>query len=296
MNNFEGRQYYRRKAKIGKLKRKVALARKRIRQFRMLIRVAMIFFLGAFCWWILNLNGWYLDPDDILDLNPDVVKIEGNVITPIQKITDLIRTTEIPNEQIFKFSTKVLENNLSSLQSVKKAYVRRFFFPARIIVFIDEVTPVFVIAPNENAAPISAVTKEGKFIGREYMPIPSKFKTIKILSYGNEDDYEKWDKKRIDEILKFIKTIEVYSKQKVVYLDVRDKNDVYVQLEEHLLRLGKLDDTIDDRIKWIPTIIPQTKDLPKKVKYIDLRWKNAYFIKLQGDAPRAPESEDAQAQ
>lgn len=293
MINFENRQYYRRLAKIGKMKRRVAFARKRIRQFRMLIRVFLIFGIIVFCYYVLNLRGWYLNPDDILNLNPNVVKIEGNVITPTQKISDLIRTIDVPHEQIYKFSTRELENEISNLQSVRKAYVRRFFFPARIIIYTDEVTPVFVIAPNENSMPISAITREGKFVGREYMPIPSKFKTIKILSYGNQDDYENWDKKRIDEILEFIKTIEVYSKQKVVYLDLRNKNDIYVQLEEHLLRLGSFDTTIKDRIKWIPTILPQTKDLTKKVKYIDLRWNNAYFIKLEDNAhPKVDKAEE----
>lgn len=296
MINFENRQYYRRLAKIGKLKRRVAFARKRIRQFRMLIRVCMIFGIIAVCYYALNLRSWYLNPNDIVNLNPNVVKIEGNVITPTQKISDLIRTVEIPHEQIFKLSTKELENNISELQSVKKAYIRRFFFPARIIVFVDEVTPVFVIAPNENSMPISAITKEGKFVGREYMPIPTKYKTVKILSYGNEDNYEKWDKKRIDEILKFIKTVEVYSKQKVLYLDFRDMNDIYVQLDKHLLRLGRFDETIKDRIKWIPTILPQTQDLTKKVKYIDLRWSNAYFIKLEDEKAPVVKEEENQEQ
>ncbi|MCD8024973.1 MAG: FtsQ-type POTRA domain-containing protein [Candidatus Gastranaerophilales bacterium] len=265
--------------------RKIAGVRRQIRHLRMLLRVGLIFGLLYISWIILNLNQWYLNPDDIMNMNPDIVQIEGNVITPEYKISDIIRTSEPPDKQIFKYSTKQLEENLSKLQSVKKAYVRRFWFPARILVFIEEREPVFLIAPNKDSAPISAVTKDGSYMDREFMPIPSKFKTTKILSYGTGgDDYEKWDKKRVDEILKFIKKIETYSKQKVIYLDLRNPNDMYVQLDNIMLRLGALDDTTDDRIKWIPTILPEAKTLKQKVKYIDLRWKDTNYIKLDTES------------
>ena len=171
MSEFSRRQYYRRKSKIVKMKRKVAQAKKRIRRFRMLLRVALIFGLLYLSWWILNLEMWYLNPDDIMNLNPKIVRVEGHFITPEDKILDIVRTTEPPDEQIFKYSTKPLEENLAKLQPIKKAYVRRFWFPARIIVFVEERVPVFLIAPNNEAAPISAITKDGFCIGREYMPV-----------------------------------------------------------------------------------------------------------------------------
>ena len=295
MEDFERRIYYKRKARIVKLKRQIGYARRRIRRLRMLIRVALIFGLLYFSYRALHAHYWILNPDDILSLKKGVVTIEGNDITPEYKITDIIKTADVEKEQIFKFSTKAMEDSISSLQSVKKAYVRRFWFPARIAVYIDEAVPVFLIAPNPEAAPISAITRDGGFIGREFMPIPSKFKTIKILSYGNQDDYEKWDKKRVDEILKFIKIIEIYSKEKVVYLDLRNKNDVYIQLEDELLRIGIFDEAAKERIKSIPTILPEAKNLKQKVKYIDLRWSDASYIKLEGEsAPKADEASQNQ--
>ncbi len=284
------KKYYKRKSVIVKLKRKIATAKKRIRQLRMLFRVALIFALLYLSYRILNLGMWTINPDDILNINPDAVKIEGNLITPKYKIENIIRTSDTPKEQIYKYSTKRLESDLAKLQSIKRAYVRRLWFPARIIVLIEERVPVFLIAPNDEASPISAVTKDGYYIDREYMPIPSKYETTKILSYGtNGDDYEHWDKKRVDEILKLIKKIEAYSKQKVVYLDLRNKTDVYVKLEDVSLRLGLIDDSIDDRIKWIPTILPEAKALKQKIKYIDLRWKTNY-IKLDDTIQNEPKS------
>ena len=288
MEDFVRRQFYKRKAEISKLKRKIGCAKRRISRLRMLIRVALIFGLLYFSYRVLNAHWWVLNPDDVLSMKKNVVKVEGNLITPEYKITDIIKTADIEKGEIYKISTKQMEDSISGLQSIKKAYVRRFWFPARIVVYVDEVAPVFLIAPNPDSAPISAITKDGGFIGREFMPIPSKFKTVKILSYGNVDDYEKWDKKRVEEILKLIKTIEAYSKENVEYLDLRNKNDVYVKLKDELLRVGVFDETLNERIKWIPTILPEAKNLKQKVKYIDLRWKDAYYIKYEGDSAPAP--------
>lgn len=286
MSEFNRRQYYKRKSIIIKMKRKIANAKKRIRRFRMLLRVSLIFGLVYLSYQLLGLSAWYINPADVVSLKPDVIRIEGNLITPEYKIADIIRREDAPNEQIYKYSTKNLEESLMRLQSVKKAYIRRFWFPARIIVFIEERTPVFLIAPNDESAPISAITEDGYYIDREYMPIPSKFKTTKILSYGtNDDDYENWDKKRVDELIKLTKTIEAYSKQKVIYIDLRNQNDIYVKLDDVMLRIGSIDDTLKDRIKSIPTILPEAKTLKQKVKYIDLRWKNTNYIKLDTEKP-----------
>ena len=268
------------------MKRKIANAKKRIRRFRMLLRVSLIFGLVYLSYQLLGLSAWYINPADVVSLKPDVIRIEGNLITPEYKIADIVRREDAPNEQIYKYSTKNVEESIMRLQSVKKAYIRRFWFPARIIVFIEERTPVFLIAPNDESAPISAITEDVYYIDREYMPIPSKFKTTKILSYGtNDDDYENWDKKRVDELIKLTKTIEAYSKQKVIYIDLRNQNDIYVKLDDVMLRIGSIDDTLKDRIKSIPTILPEAKTLKQKVKYIDLRWKNTNYIKLDTEKP-----------
>lgn len=276
--------YYKRKSKIARLTRRVVNAKKRIRRLRMLLRITLIFGLIYLSYFILSLNCWKFDLNDVSNLNPQIISVSGNNIVQYEKIAGVISEFEFPDYQIFKFSTKKIEKELEKLQPIKNVYIRRFFAPARIIVFIQERTPVFLIAPNNDTPPISAITRDGHYIGREFMPIPSKFKTTKILSYGTgDDDYENWDKKRVDEILKFIRKIETYSSQKVEYIDLRNKNDIYIKLEEDTLRIGAMDDNLDDRIKWIPTILPEIKTLKQKVKYIDLRWKGANYIKLDSE-------------
>ena len=101
------------------MKRKIANAKKRIRRFRMLLRVSLIFGLVYLSYQLLGLSAWYINPADVVSLKPDVIRIEGNLITPEYKIADIIRREDAPNEQIYKYSTKNLEESLMRLQSVR---------------------------------------------------------------------------------------------------------------------------------------------------------------------------------
>jgi len=284
-NSQQQQYYYRRKLRANKMRRRIISAKNSIRNLRMLIRVGLIFaimFLGIK---ILKLPQWFIDKDLLAVVDSSVVKIEGNLITPKYKIIDLIKQTRLPRTQVFRMDTRELERNIAKLQPIKKVYVRRYWLPARLNILVEERVPVFLIAPNLETEPISAITEDGVFIDREYMPIPPKFNATKILTYGLAgDDYEQWDKKRVDEILKLIKTIEAYSKQKVKYVDLRNPKDVYVQIGDLMLRLGQINDSIYNRIKCIATILPEAQSkYGSKIKYIDLRWEDARYIKLDNN-------------
>jgi len=284
-NNQQQQYYYRRKLRANKMRRKIIAAKNLIRNFRALIRVGLIFAFVYFGIWVLKLPQWFVDKDLLRVVDESVVKIEGNLITPQYKIIDLIKQTELPNTQVFRLDTRELEKNIAQLQPVKKVYVRRYWFPGRLNILVEERTPVFLIAPNLQTEPISAITEDGVFIDREYMPIHPKFNATKILTYGIAgDDYEHWDKKRVDEILKLIKTIEAYAKQDVKYVDLRNPKDVYVQIGDTMLRLGEINESIYNRTKWIATILPEAQSkYGRKIKYIDLRWEDARYIKLDNN-------------
>jgi len=285
-NNQQQQYYYRRKLRANKMRRRIISAKNAIRNFRALIRVGLIFLFIWFGIWVLKLPQWFIDPILLAMADESVVKIEGNLITPKYKIIDLVKQTELPHTQVFRLDTRELERNITQLQPVKKVYVRRYWFPARLNILVEERVPVFLIAPNLQTSPISAITIDGVFIDREYMPIPPKFKATKILTYGiGGDDYEQWDKKRVDEILKLIKTIEAYAKTDVKYVDLRNPKDVYVQIGDIMLRLGEINESIYNRTKWIATILPEAQSkYGGKIKYIDLRWEDARYIKLDNNA------------
>lgn len=277
-----GLLYQKRRLKVNKIKRQIASNRTMLIRIRILLSFFMILAIGYFCYWTLKLPQWYIDSDKLAIAHSEVLKIQGNVITPDYKIINMIRQTQLPYTQIFRLDTTELENNISQLTPIKKVYVRRYWFPARLTINVDERTPAFLLAPNLESEPNSALTTDGILIDNDYLPFNSSIKAKKLLTYGVKDGYDEvWDKKRVEEILKLIKAIEAYSNQEVQYIDLRNQKDVYIMLEEYLIRLGEINETSLNRAKWIATILPEAKKYNQKVKYIDLRWDDSYYLRLK---------------
>ena len=275
--------YYRRRLKANKMKRSISAKRKQIRLLRVLIRLSMIaltIYLGIF---ILKLPAWHISRVKLLSNNEEVVKIQGNEITPKYRILDMLRQTELKDVGIYRLSTKDLEENIKKLEPVKNVYIRRFLLPARILILIEEREPKFIIYPDLNSEATSIVTDDGVFIGQDYMPLNKKYHAIKVLSSSAQNNNSTWDKKQVDKIDKLVKTLEGYSKQNVQYIDIRNIRDIYVQLDEVLLRIGAIDDTIEKRLEFLVTVMPQLPEFKQRIKYIDLRWSETCYIKLKSN-------------
>ena len=45
----------------------------------------------------------------------------------------------------------------------------------------------------------------------------------------------------------------------------------------------KINDTSLTRARWIASILPEAKKYNQKIKYIDLRWEDSYYLRLQGE-------------
>ena len=175
-----------------------------------------------------------------------------------------------------------IANGIEQLSPVKRAYVRRFWFPARYVVMVEEVTPALTISPSEEAPAVAALAITGELIGREYLPLSDKFKAVKVLTYGtNNDDYEKWDVEKINNLYKLGKLLEEYSGERVLYIDLRIKHNAFVQLESVKIKLGEIDISVFERIKAIHDILPQIKQMSEKIQYIDLSWKDSKYLKME---------------
>ena len=278
-----GLLYQKRRLKVNKIKRRIASLRAMLQRFRVLLSILMIIAICYYGIQVLKLPQWYIDSEKLYQADPEVLKIQGNLITPNYKIINMVRQTQLPYTQIFRLSTKELEKNISQLQPIKKVYVRRYWFPARLVINVDERTPVFLLVPNLESEPTSALSSDGTIIDHDYIPFPGSIKVKKLLTYGVRDGVEEvWDKKRVEEILKLIKTIEMYADQEVQYIDLRNQKDVYIMLKEHLIRFGEINDTALTRAKWIATILPEAEKITQKIKYIDLRWEDALYFRLEG--------------
>ena len=255
-----------------------------INRVRALFNFVFVLFLIFALFKTVTLKQWYLNKDAFKKANSSYLKIFGNSITPDYQILNSLRFIQLPNKPIYLLKTKPLKEQLLKLSPVNEVYVLRYWFPARLEIIIEERNPILTIAPSEKVTPIAFFTQDGKLIGREYMPLPKGIKTYKILSYGTKgDDYRKWDIKKINELENLGRTIELYSKEPVEYIDLRNPKDVYVKIKSNFLRIGELNNTTLNRVKYIQSILPEAKTLENNIKYIDLRWEEAYYIKLEGE-------------
>lgn len=270
-----------RRLQKNQMERKIRQSQMWLSRFRVLTRLAITLLLMLFGYMLLKLPQWYLNKSAFNSLNNPYLEISNNKIVPSYKVLAALRKTDIPNKPIYRFDTNEIKQNIMKLEPVENVYVRRFWLPARLQIIVDEKIPVITISPAANVAPIAFFARGGKLIGRDYMPLPKSFKTILVLSYGSRgDDYRNWKNDKIKLIENIAKAVEASSNEKVEYIDLRNAKDVYVKVKTANIRLGTLDDTVFERINRIPSILPQIKTLDKKIKYIDLRWKNANYIKL----------------
>ena len=170
---------------------------------------------------------------------------------------------------------------------MKKAFVRRYWLPARFEVTIEEEIPAITIAPSPSSPEIAALTLKGRVISKDYLPIDSKkYKTYKILTY---DDFKNWTTDEIFHLDVLAQRIEDFSGEKLVYLDIRNKNDVFAQLETIKVRIGELNSTLKERIERLSSIMPQIADLKRQTDYVDIRWDNTTYLKKR--AKNAPYTE-----
>ena len=275
--------YQKRRLKVNKIKRQIMANRATICRIRILLSLIL---MAGICYCsirIMKLPQWYIDQDKLSHADSSVLTIQGNKITPDYKIINIIRQTQLPNTQIFRLDTKELEENIMQLQTIKKVFIRRYWFPARLNVAVDERVPAFLLSPNLDSEPNSALTADGVLIDHDYFPFKNPVKAKKLLTYGVRNGLDEvWDKKKVDELIKLTKAIETYSNQEVQYIDIRDKSDVYIMLKDYLIRFGEINDTAQSRAKWIASILPQAEKYGKKTKYIDLRWEDSRYIRLEG--------------
>ena len=271
----------RRRMNKNRMERKIRQSQMWLGKIRIYIRLLTIILLIFVGYALVKCHKWYLDKNIFNSLDNPSLEIMNNKIVPSYKILAALRRTELPNKPIYRLETDEIKKNIMQLDPVDKVIVRRFWFPARLQIIIEERVPVLTISPELKVPPIAFFTRGGKLIGRDYMPLNKSFKTYLVLSYGTRgDDYRHWDNEKVKLIERIAKAVEMSSNEKVEYIDVRTPKDVYVKIKTVNIRLGELDDTVFARIERIPSILPQIKMLDKKIKYLDLRWKNANYIKL----------------
>jgi len=294
---FIGQANYRRRMRVNQMRRLVRRNLININNFRILLQMGSIIAILYACYYTIHLPHWRIDPKMLDVAAPEVIKIEDNKIVPTTKIVDVVRQTRLPDVPVYKLDTTLLRDNILKLEPIDKVFIRRYWAPARIHIGVIEKTPVLSISPSIDVAPIGVVAEDGRYIGRDYMPLSKEYETISVLSYGTRgDDYMQWDSKRVSDIRTLARILETLSRQKVEYIDLRTPQDVYVKLEKVMVRMGEINATVHSRAKNIASIMPQINNLDKKIKYIDLRWEKTQSIKLdeEPEKPVAPKKNSSE--
>ncbi|MCR4880357.1 MAG: FtsQ-type POTRA domain-containing protein [bacterium] len=283
-----------RKMKCFKKRRQQNRIRTTIFQMHSLLKFCSIIAMLWLCSRLMICKYWYL-PQNTFDAYPNNhIRIIGNKITPNDKIIAALKRHPIPKKPIYLVNTTPYEDEIEKLSPVKKAFVRRYWLPTRFEVTIEEEIPVITISPSPTAPEIAALTSKGRVIDKEYLPIDhKKYNTFKILTY---DDFNEWTSEEIYHLSVLAQRIEDYSGENLVYLDIRNKNDVFAQIETIKIRIGELNSTLKERIERLSSVIPQIRDLnlERQTEYVDLRWDNTTYLKKKSKTsaitePKPPE-------
>ncbi len=283
---MESNDSIKRRIKRNQMQRNLRKSELSVKRFFALLRFLIILFIIFLTYKLIYSSHWYVNPAVFKSPNNEYLKILGNDITPDYKILNALRKTELPKKPIYLIQTKNMEKEILRIEPIKRVYIRRFWWPGRFTVFVEERKPILVISPSEKVAPIAFFTEGGKLIGREYLPLSNKYNPILILTYGNKgEDYRKWNESKIKMYEKLAKSLSAYSGEKVQYIDIRNPHDAYAQLTTVKLRLGELDPSVFKRIQSISSILPQIRSFNKKIKYVDLRWEDSNYLKLEENQP-----------
>ena len=262
--------------------RKIRKGRKKQNVFRKTFRFFMTLFLLFALFYISKMPQWYLPKDAYTKVDNNVIIIKNNKIVKPYRIYAVLKVHKVPNKPIYMMRTKEIQNDIKKLKPVKEVYIRRYAFPARLLIVLKERNPIISIAANENSPILGAFADDGVLMGQDFMPLPANTKTIKVLASTNgENSYTKWTNARVAEIQKIASYVTTYAKEPIEYVDMRNPNNIFVKVKTVKIRIGKLDGGVYERIERISSILPQVKYMKTKVDYIDISWEKVNYIKLK---------------
>ena len=263
--------------------RKLRKKRKKVNHIKTFLSSVLLILLIIGGYEFIKLPQWYLAPDTFANPMSGKVEVINNKIVPTYVIQNELKDLEVSKLPIFMVNVTPIKKELYQIPMMKKVYVRRYGFPARIQIIVRERVPIAVIKTDINAKqPLAFYTTDGFLVtNKRYMNISNlEPKLLKILT-SSKDLQKDIPFEKYQEIEKIVQAVETYSDEKVEYIDMRKPNDVFVKIKTTSIRLGTLDNTVYERIKRIYTILPQISEVNNKIKYIDLSWDRVNYLKLQ---------------
>ncbi len=261
--------------------RKLRKKRKKVDHLKTFLSSTLLICLILLIYEFFQLPQWYLPQDIFTNPTNEKVEILNNKIIPTYVINNNLKNVEVSKLPIFLASVDPIKKELYKIPVVKKVYVRRYGFPARVQIIIRERVPIAIIKTDINNKPIAFFTSDNVLVtNKQYMNLSDTSSLINIITttQGLKTDFSP---EKFEEIEKIIQAVETYSNEKVEYIDLRKPNDVFVKIKTTNIRLGTIDNTVFERIKRIYTILPQITEVNSKIKYVDLSWDRVNYLKLQ---------------
>ena len=255
--------------------------RKKVNRLKSFLRLGLFIFVLLVIYKFFLLSGWYLPVDTFKQTNSARIQILNNDIIPDYVLRQSLKDLKIIHLPIFLTGVKNIKKEIFKNPVIKKVYVRRYGFPARLQIIVRERVPIAIIKKTLNEQPVAFFTSDGILVlNKKYMNLKKYSDTLQILTLSQGIEKEITAKK-IKEIENIVNLVETYSEEQVEYVDIRNPNDVFVKIQTTNIRLGTLDNTVEERIKRINTILPQINEVGGQVKYIDLSWDKVNYLKLK---------------
>lgn len=263
-------------------KKRIAVRASKPLLFLRALFIALLIFCG---YKLLTLQMWYYPNDIFKTVKNKNFAIMGAYITPNEKVLSVMKNFQIPKVPLYMLDVKAFEDKIAEIETVKSVHVRRYWFPARLQVVIEDKKPVLVIFPDENSKPAAFFVEDGTLLSADLLPKDVKKYPLKIITTGSDpkDNFVKWKIERINSLLDLCKKAEEYSGSEVEYIDIRNPNDVYIKISPVLIRLGEMNESAYTRLGTIRTILPNLNKINKKIKYVDLRWEVTKYVKIEGE-------------
>ena len=259
--------------------RKVKTGRKNRKVLRKLFRFFMTIFLMFSLVYFSKMPQWYLPKKAYTTVGNDTILILNNKIVKPYRVLAFLKLHKVPDVPIYLMKTADIERDIKKLAPVKDVYIRRYAFPARLRIILNERVPVITLAQTETSPVTGAYTDDGVFIGHDFMPLSSEFKTVKVITA--EKDISHRSIEWVREMQEIANNVEFYSKQPVEYIDIRQPNDVFVKIKDYKIRIGKLDGRVYERIRRISSILPKITNQKDKINYVDVGWEKVNYLKLK---------------
>ena len=261
-----------------KQRRKIRKRQMQLHRIKSLLRLGCIIFLLLIAVYIMKIPQWRINPFIFSCYPNNNLVFKDNLITRDSQILNKLKQFEIKDQPIYLLKTNQFKDAIKELDPIEEVYVRRYWLPTRLIFTITEKQPLLLVQNNINEAPAYALTATGSKIGHEYLPLPEKYKEA-VFNIIVSPSAEVLNPKNIEKIEKIIRIAEKSTGENLIYMDLRNTNDIYLNMSKSLIRLGGNDATVIERISRLQAIMPSVKPIEKDIDYIDLRWDQALSLK-----------------